>query len=433
MFSVLASKWLQTGYELPLYEQTQGDSLERTFYTGLLVIGTIVLLRRGQKVSRLLGRNIPIVLFFIYCAASVLWSDYPDVAFKRWIKALGDLVMVLIVLTDNDPLGAIKRLLSRTGFLLIPSSILLIRYYPFLGRDWKVDGRPVFVGVTSDKNALGVLCLIFGLGAGWRLLNGLREQKPPPPPNRRSFLAQGVLFTMVMWLFWVANSMTAFSSFALALGLMVATSFPFIRRNRPAVHLLVFAMLALAVLPLFLSVGASVLGELGRDATLTGRTTLWKQLIGMNPSMLVGAGFESFWLGPRIQTLWSMKEFQYHPNEAHNGYLETYLNLGWVGVVVFASVIAAGYRNALAALRRDPQLGMLSLSYVLTGIIYSFTEAGFRLLNPVWFFFLMAAMMLPKSPARRPAAATAPLAPAVLAELYPVHHTASPERFARHG
>ena len=78
-------------------------------------------------------QNTPILLFFAYCAVSTLWSDYTDVSFKRWIKAVGDLVMALIVLTDANPFAALKRLMAQVGFVLIPASILLIKYYPGLG------------------------------------------------------------------------------------------------------------------------------------------------------------------------------------------------------------------------------------------------------------------------------------------------------------
>ena len=84
----------------------EGSPVDRVVYLGLLLVGIVVLATRGHKVARLLQNNLPIVLFFCYCALSVLWSDHADIAFKRWIKSLGDLVMVLIVLTETDRLAA---------------------------------------------------------------------------------------------------------------------------------------------------------------------------------------------------------------------------------------------------------------------------------------------------------------------------------------
>jgi len=146
-----------------------GNPFDRAFLTGLLVLGVVVLIRRGRKVTTLLRANGAILLFFAYCGVSTLWSDFTDVSFKRWIKALGDLIMVLIVLTDLDPSAAVKRLLARVGFVLLPVSILLSKYYSALGRGFGEGGEALYVGVASSKNELGGICLLFGLGAVWRL------------------------------------------------------------------------------------------------------------------------------------------------------------------------------------------------------------------------------------------------------------------------
>src|SRR2546427_35770 len=119
-------------------EVVEGSTLDALFFAGLLAVGLMVLFARRRLVRTFLRGNAPLLMFFAYCVVSVLWSDNPLVAFKRWTKALGDLVMVLIVLTDPEPTGAVKRLLARTGFLLIPLSILLIKYYPSLGRGYSV-------------------------------------------------------------------------------------------------------------------------------------------------------------------------------------------------------------------------------------------------------------------------------------------------------
>ena len=79
-------------------------------------------------------------------------------------------------------------------------------------------------------------------------------------------------------------------------------------------------------------------------------------------------------------------------NEAHDGYIEVYLNLGWIGLGLMVLVLLDGYRRAVEAFRREPGLGGLLLAYVLTAITYSITEAGFRMLSPNWIFFLLAVL-----------------------------------------
>lgn len=385
VLAISASKWLQNG-ERSAIEQIEGNALERYIYTVLLGIGLLVLMRRGRTLWPLLGRNWPILLFFCYGAASIVWSDYPVVALKRWIKALADLVMVLIVLTDMAPSAAIKKVVARVGFLLVPTSILLIRYYPALGRDYKLQsGRQVFVGVTNDKNMLGVLCLFVGLGVCSRILHEIRRHELP---SYRPTIAHLVILLMVSWLFVKANSMTALSCFGLALVLVGATSIPAWSRRRAAIHTLVLALVTFAAVSLFVGFGADLVETLGRDATLTGRTKLWQEIVVMNDNPLLGTGFESFWMGTRLDRIW--RNHWWHPNEAHNGYLEVFLNLGWIGVALLAVVILSGYRNAMRKLRADPEVGGLMLAYFVAGIVYSFTEAGFRLMNPVWIAFLLA-------------------------------------------
>jgi len=125
------SEWLQRGGGGGgASDYTEGSPLDRTVFTAILALGVIVLIGRRRQVGALLRSNAPILLFFFYCGISVLWSDFPDVAAKRWFRACGDVVMILIVLSEPDWLAAFKRLLARLGFLLVPLSVLFIRYYP---------------------------------------------------------------------------------------------------------------------------------------------------------------------------------------------------------------------------------------------------------------------------------------------------------------
>ena len=98
---------------------------------------------------------VPILIFFPYCALSILWADYPLVAFKHWNKGIGDLVMVLVVLTDPEPAAAFKRLLSRLGFVLLPLSILFIKYYPSIGRPSPLLGSPCIAASHCRRTLSG--------------------------------------------------------------------------------------------------------------------------------------------------------------------------------------------------------------------------------------------------------------------------------------
>jgi O-antigen ligase len=411
-----ASQWLSSlgsGGAVPSLESTdqflEGSPIDRFILTGLLVVGLIALVRRGTKVLTLLGANVPICLFFFYCGVSILWSDFPDVAFKRWTKALGDLVMVLLVLTDLDPSAAVKRLLSRVGFVLVPLSVLFIKYYPDLGRGYRPwIWTPYYTGVTTNKNELGYLCLVFGLGTLWRFLEAWRDRHS----RVRRLIAHGVVLAMVLWLFWMANSMTSFSCFLMASVLMAQSNFRVLAGRAWVVHVLVGAILAVSVSTLFLDLGSGLLETMGRDPTLTGRTEIWHRVFGMMNNPLFGTGFSSFWLGKRLETMWSL--YWWHPREAHDGYVEVYLNLGWVGVVLLTGVLVTGYRNAIAAFHRDLETGRLRVAYFVVAVAYNFTESAFGTMNLVWIFCLLAIVAVPGGWVRiKPRKAVAALAPTV--------------------
>ncbi|MGA7555918.1 MAG: O-antigen ligase family protein [Candidatus Acidiferrales bacterium] len=381
------SVWL--GLEAADATNVQLDSpVDRYCYLALLVVGLIVLIHRGGKTFSQLQANWPILFYCAFCLVSVTWSDFPDVALKRWIKASGDLVMVLIIITDGEPKRALERVLSRVGFILLPTSVLLIKYFPSLGRGFSPwDGTPWNTGVTTNKNSLGVIVLVLTLGIVWRVLTLLRSKGQP---NRgRHLLAQVTILCFGVALLVLANSATSRACFALGALLMLATSLPALRSRPRAVHALILIMVLTAGLTMLFGGGASIAHALGRKADLTGRTEIWDALIPMVPNPVFGAGFESFWLGSRL--LQVRAAFLGNPlNEAHNGYLEVYLNLGWIGVGLIAWILISGYRRAAAAFRLDPQFCSLLLADVAAGAVYNITEAGFRMLCPNWIFLLFA-------------------------------------------
>jgi exopolysaccharide production protein ExoQ len=392
------SQWLNIAPATTSPDQyLDGSPLDRVVFAILLTIGLIVLFTRGRRVTTLLRSNWPILLFFAYCALSTAWSDYPDVAFKRWIKGLGDLVMALIVLTDANASAAIRRLLARVGFVLLPASLLLIKYFPDLGREYHSGDQvttawmPIYTGVTTGKNLLGMITLTLGLGNVWRLVELVRSRDTAG--RRRHIIAQGALLAIVLWLFWLANSVTSISCFAVGTCLLCVTG---LWGRKPSVmHFFVAAALILSLFALFLDPGGGFIEFMGRDPTLTGRTAIWNVVLAIPANRWVGTGFESFWLGERLQQMWRI--YWWHPNEAHNGYIEVFLNLGGIGLTLLALMLVTGYRRIISVFRLDPSISSLRVAYFVVALIYGFTEAAFRELQPLWIFLLLAVAVVPQA------------------------------------
>ena len=387
------SLWMPAGNALASLDKVnvEANPVNVVVFSVLLAAGLIVLASRKRQVGRLLRANWPILLFFSYCALSTLWSDYSGPALRKWFRSVGDPVMVLILLTDPEPAAALKRLFARIGFLLLPLSVLWIKYYPDLGRAYSNDWEPMYTGVTGHKNSLGGLCMVLGLGFLWRFLE--RYQTKGQLHRGRHLFADGTILAVVMWLLWMAHSATSSSCFLMATSLFAVTTLSVLGRKPWVVHILVAALVSSSLFALF--GGAGLVESVGRNSTLTGRTEIWRQVLGMAGNPLFGTGFESFWLGDRFREM-SENNPNGNLNEAHNGYIEVYLNLGWCGVSLLAVLIVTGYRNVIVVLRRDQQLGGLRLALFVAAVIGSLTEAAFRMGGFTWIFFLLVTVALPK-------------------------------------
>jgi O-antigen ligase len=257
-------------------------------------------------------------------------------------------------------------------------------------------GRQFVTGVATDKNMLGMTCLIYGLGVWWELLAIYQEKKGRERTHR--LIAHGTVLLMILYIFSIADSMTSLSCFIIGSGLIGATSLFKMARKPVMLHLAVATAVGVSFGVLFLHVSAGALETMGRNATLTGRTEIWAELLRHTGNPLFGTGFDSFWLGRRLKEIWASGSLLNGINESHNGYLETYLNLGWTGLILLAVLIVTGYRNIISTLSRDPRMGGLKLAFFVAAIIYNFTEAGFRTSCSIWIAFLIAITVVPEAP-----------------------------------
>lgn len=382
------SQWLHLGEPLAI-DVHEGSTVDAVYFGVLLLLGIAVLMHRSLTLGDFARANLWVALFLAYGLISLAWSDHPFIGFKRWSKALGHPVMAMIVVTDPDPVRALRIVLRRFAFLLLSFSILLIKYFPQYGRDYDPwVGTTSFVGVALQKNNLGQICLVSGLFSVWELS---RRSRTGAPGIRDRVLAAAMIVAAA-WLLDKADSATSLVTLLLGACLMLLVQRGTLT-GRALTSLIAFCIpLAWALNEAF-DLVAAMLGLLGRDPTLTDRTLLWRDLLALQGNPLFGIGYESFWLGFRLEMLWD--RWWWHPNQAHNGYVETYLNLGIVGVFLLVAMIVSAYSRICRDLLRGAEQASLQLALLVAIVLLNLTESSFHGMHVLWTLFYLVALRDP--------------------------------------
>jgi exopolysaccharide production protein ExoQ len=366
----------------------EGTVLDVLYFSVLIIAGLYVLARRRVVVSELIRSNPWITAFLIYGFVAIIWSDFSFISFKRWVKTFGHPVMALIILTDPNPSKALRTVLRRCAYLLMPTSVLFIKYYPEYGRAFSYwTGEGYNQGVTTHKNMLGSLCIIFGIFFFWNLVTrqpGLDRQS-----RRMDVLISLGFFGITMWLLQASNSATSIAVTTIGVITIGVLGLRALNKRFIGLYLMV-AVVGAGLAEYLFDIHAGVIELFGRDPTLTDRTEIWEDAITLVPNPVFGAGFEGFWLGERLDIIWEMWPWQ--PLQAHNGYIETYLNLGYVGLFLLIAMLLSVLGKINRDLVTNFEFARLRLTFLIVIVIYNYTEAAFVALHPIWTVFYIIAI-----------------------------------------
>jgi len=136
--------------------------------------------------------------------------------------------------------------------------------------------------------------------------------------------------------------------------------------------------------------------SLGRGTDLTGRTELWEHCLQFQDSPILGAGFESFFLGDRRDKIAAFYR-KWRPGGAHNGYLSIYLNLGLIGLSLLIVLLIATFWKIRLELFRNFQWGRFRLGFLVAVALRALTEETFATYGPLWFVFYIIALDYPRT------------------------------------
>jgi len=385
--SRLPSQWLGVSPGSAEAAIEEGDPLNRAVSFGLILLAICILLARSINWRAIIARNPALVAYILFALLSACWSDFSLLCLKRWFRDLGGYLVVLVVLTDQVPLEAIRTLLRRMSYLLIPLSIVFDKYYPERSRlfdPW--TGSGMFVGVTTGKNELGSIALISGLFFVWDTVARWPEHRRKR--TKRILAVNAGFVLMNLSLLKTAESATCRVCFGLGCFVIFAANSQFFKRHPTILKALIPSIFCLyLLLDVGLGMNGSMAHAIGKDPTLTDRTKIWAFLLGMHTNPIIGTGYESFWYGPRLEYFWQNAGLG-PLNEAHNGFLEVYLQLGVLGLLVILWLIVASYRNICKKLSPHQSIVSLALGIWVIMLFYCVTEAGFRMALPFVVFLI---------------------------------------------
>lgn len=373
-----------------LQDYIQGNPVERVYLVFLISLGLFILVNRRKKFSLPLGPNIWLFALYLLALISIGWADYQGVSLRRWIRVTGDIIMAMVVLTEEDRDTALERILLRSAIILVPLSVLFVRWLRNYGILYNPHGAPFWAGVSTGKNELSLLCAYLGVFLVWRAV-----RRWP-----RKDLYEALLFLMIIYLLYGAKSST--SDVVMIVGILLLIILAALKDDRRKFTVaMILGILAVIVLQ-WIAIG--IFGEsltplffsaTGRDTTFTGRADLWQELLTRGARHpIFGAGYGCFWI-VNLRELWA--KFMWGPTNAHNGFLDIYLELGIVGFVLLILMIVGAFKKNVRSLQTEGSLGSLPVAYLAMILAHNFTETHFmKPTNFLWLLFLLMTLRIYK-------------------------------------
>jgi len=375
--------------------EAAGSVLDQMFFFFVLAGSFLVASVRGVKWGKVFSANRALMLFYLYYLVSVAWSGDPMGSFKRIIKDFGLLFVIGVIFSEKDPLESMRAVYVRCACALFPLSVVFIKYFPEYARAYTVGGEVMITGVTTQKNSLGEIVLIFTMFLVWDYF----ETRPVSGGWRLSKIPWSRVLLLIMggWLLHLSQSKTALLCTIVGVFLVVRSGLLVSRTiNR-------FVLAGALSLPFLLfssrqfsSVIAPIVGAMGRNMTFTGRTDIWDHITSTTVNPLVGAGYWNFWGGPGGFAI-SEAMTTIVPN-AHCGYVDMYLDGGIIGLVVLFILLVSSGRRLARNLRvsADPHRYLrMRFAFLIVVVIYNLSETTYGRVSPIWFTTLLMIVDFP--------------------------------------
>ena len=315
------------------------SSLSRLLFVLIYLVTFFLLTLRWKKVLYLLSKDRWLSLLVGIAVVSVLWSSEPTTTINRAVALIGTTLFGVYLASRYTMKEQLEMLGWAFGVAILLSFLFIVALpkYGIMGGVHAGTWRGIYV----HKNVLGKVMVP---SAVVFLLLAIRGKK------NNLLLWGGFGFAVILLLF--TTSKTALVSLIIML-----LSLYLYRMLRWRYDLLIPAIFAMttfggSVLIWLLDNADALLGTIGKDATLTGRTKLWPFVLDMiDKQPWLGYGYGSFWNGLNGQSAYVWRAVLWPAPNAHNGLLDLWLALGILGVLIYLIGFSFSLLRAIAWLR----------------------------------------------------------------------------------
>lgn len=386
------SLWLSNiGINVGGNSNLEGSPVDMVFFLGLMILAVVVLVRRGFDWAAFATKNKVLLILYLYLALSAIWSEHGLPTLKRAVKDFGHVLVALVLLSEADPFTAMRVVFVRTSFVLLPLSVVFIKYFPSIGRVPDRSGSALLSGVAIHKNELGVLILVLGL---LLMADLIAMRLRPEGQNKNDEKVRYGVLAVGLWLLLACQSVASLVCSVLG-GLLLWGTGRLLRMQHPNRMFLrcLGIVTCLAVLEYGFNLSGMVLLALGRDSTLTGRTQIWEMVERTHTDPLLGCGFYSFWSTEGAQEISEL--FKGTLGTVHNGLLEMYLDGGAVGLALLLLLLLVWGRRSVQQMLEGTVLGRLTLVFWVVAVIHNFSETGYFRFSPLWFTLILLMIECP--------------------------------------
>jgi O-antigen ligase len=354
-----------TGVDMQIAEarDTQRDSAILVQNVAVYLLSVACILPFVKPVWALARRNAMLFSVVGWAILSVAWSEQPSTSAVNALRfALN--VMLVIFLFERYSGNDIQKLMILVGCVAAAGNIIMVIAFPQYGL--QVRGLAAFgawEGIFGQKNLCGLEMLVLLLPAFFVKLTGI--------------YAKGLRFGYIAIV--MTQSVGAWVVTALCLSFVALLK---LTSRMPGKDT---AVIVAAVVALVLAAGVTALANfdaimygLGKDPTMTGRTVLWKGLahIAMNRPIL-GYGYSAFWRGLDGPSRALALELNWHGlGGAESGVMEVWLELGIVGVLLYAAIFLRAVRDAFYCFGHGASPAALWYISILFYVVATNIEGG---------------------------------------------------------